>query len=571
MAPATKEAAETVVSIQQSPAQQPILQPKSPSGSSPSGAISLEVAVRVHGSRFNAVAGATPQSGPFSEQTTTMIVFPQGAALRMTTAVSVGQMLVLTNLKSQEDAICRVIRVRSVPKLQGYVEVEFMRPQASYWGVRFSSEGPAVAQRTSTAGPKPEIRPELAPEVVRVPAPVQDAPAPKPAETAAASHQAAPVQPPVSFARPQTKPAWMFIPLESKEEIQPAASAMSEASLPQPSEKQSYGMQPRRNDVAADLPVLPLPDAKSVPLQDSNANVDPLAISVEGDSEAKHDTPDADANLPNASRGVGAFGAPAILPEQDAATSADSFRRAFADAEIGRGSAASSRQNWMLIAACAAVLLIAAGDVWYFYSKPAAGSAATSTRPSSAVQQQTRSGITRTPSASVPSSATKPARTNFNTAKSMFSPKVMKAHPRMLLRKNESRAQAPVLDPAALAGDQPAELPGIVSPNSALPLSPRVAPEGPVRVGGLVKQPKLISSTTPTYPIMAKQAHIQGDVVIDTLIDKNGNVSHVKGVSGPSILRQAALDALSRWKFEPSQLDGQPVEVEVLVTIKFRL
>jgi len=84
-----------------------------------------------------------------------------------------------------------------------------------------------------------------------------------------------------------------------------------------------------------------------------------------------------------------------------------------------------------------------------------------------------------------------------------------------------------------------------------------------------VKEPKLLSSTLPVYPAFAKEAHVEGDVVVRTTIDKNGNVTHMDIVSGPTMLRQAARDALGRWKYEPSKLDGQPVSVQLLVTIKF--
>jgi protein TonB len=72
------------------------------------------------------------------------------------------------------------------------------------------------------------------------------------------------------------------------------------------------------------------------------------------------------------------------------------------------------------------------------------------------------------------------------------------------------------------------------------------------------------------YPIGARQSGVEGDVVVKTTIDKSGNVVGMKIVSGPMLLRQAALDALHRWKYEPSKLNGQPVAVELQVTIKFR-
>jgi periplasmic protein TonB len=60
-------------------------------------------------------------------------------------------------------------------------------------------------------------------------------------------------------------------------------------------------------------------------------------------------------------------------------------------------------------------------------------------------------------------------------------------------------------------------------------------------------------------------------VVIETTIDKSGSVVRTHVVSGPAMLRASALEALKRWKYEPSRLNGEPVEVQMQVTIKFRL
>jgi protein TonB len=109
-------------------------------------------------------------------------------------------------------------------------------------------------------------------------------------------------------------------------------------------------------------------------------------------------------------------------------------------------------------------------------------------------------------------------------------------------------------------------LPGMPASSNALP----PPPEAPARVGGELKEPKLISTTAPVYPIAARQASIDGDVVIHAVIDKSGNVSQADVVSGPAMLRQAALNAVRRWKYAPSVLDGQPVSIETTVTVKFR-
>ncbi len=98
-----------------------------------------------------------------------------------------------------------------------------------------------------------------------------------------------------------------------------------------------------------------------------------------------------------------------------------------------------------------------------------------------------------------------------------------------------------------------------------------VARTEPVRVGGRVKPPRKLYAPPPEYPVLARQARIEGTVVIDAVIDINGNVVSAKVVSGPPLLMQAALDALSQWKFEPTYLDEQPVPIRLLVTFEFQL
>jgi len=97
------------------------------------------------------------------------------------------------------------------------------------------------------------------------------------------------------------------------------------------------------------------------------------------------------------------------------------------------------------------------------------------------------------------------------------------------------------------------------------------APATPLAVGGDVKQAKLIFSVSPVYPTLAKSQHVSGSVMIDALIDPNGRVTTMKVVSGPTLLQQAAMDALKQWKYQPASLDGKPVAMHLTVTIQFRL
>jgi periplasmic protein TonB len=93
----------------------------------------------------------------------------------------------------------------------------------------------------------------------------------------------------------------------------------------------------------------------------------------------------------------------------------------------------------------------------------------------------------------------------------------------------------------------------------------------PVRVGGHVRQPKAIVKTRPDYPALAREARIHGDVMIDAILDEEGNIVDMKVISGHPFLYQAALNALKKWKYEPTYLNDKPVAVEMIVTVTFQL
>jgi periplasmic protein TonB len=616
MAPLTKDAVETANSAKESAATQTGAQAKPAGGHTRSDAVSLEVPVKVHGSRVKEVRGAAPQTEPFEEQTSTMIVFPQGGVLRMNTSANVGQMLVLTNLKSRQDAICRVVKVRSFPNMQSYVEVEFTHAQPGYWGVYFPAAGaPApsgAAKPALSVAPPPAVTSPVTPPAVapppesKPPAPlnVSWAPAPnassaKPAETVV---QSTPI--PAKPAKPAAaaKPESSFASIGTKEEVLPAADSTRppRSAIAGAIEKEISAAQPSKPSAAAAEQVAP-PSSPSLSLGELRGDEDAISAvlaSLEEESQV----------------------ADTKVAEQPKAKSHESSASSFgARLDIGLGTAtakpAEPKQNWLLIAACIAVLLGAVGGgVWYFYPKTLSQSGAALSSQQAAAPQTSRtapatSAITQPqvsqpaqPTSSAPANSAPivassappqsitvtapPARSARSAAAhSQPAPAVvveeqpaepakpnplasaMDAHP-VSSQRALTQNEAPALDPNLASGAQPGELPGVAAS------SPNVAPppaEAPVKAGGKVEDPKLISSVMPVYPASARAAHMEGDVVIDTEVDKNGTVVRVKAVSGPLILRQAALDAVRRWKYQPSKLDGQPVSVELMVTVKFRL
>jgi len=112
---------------------------------------------------------------------------------------------------------------------------------------------------------------------------------------------------------------------------------------------------------------------------------------------------------------------------------------------------------------------------------------------------------------------------------------------------------------------------GVLNTGAKAIAPPTVKSSAPVRVGGRVRPPKAIVQVHPGYPPLARQAHIQGEVKIDAILDEQGNVIDMKVVSGHPLLYQAALDALKKWKYEPTYLNDKPIAVAMIVTITFQL
>jgi protein TonB len=117
----------------------------------------------------------------------------------------------------------------------------------------------------------------------------------------------------------------------------------------------------------------------------------------------------------------------------------------------------------------------------------------------------------------------------------------------------------------ALSSSEPSLSSGLTSGSEKQPAAP-AAP-----VGGEVKSARIISSVPPAYPALARTQHVAGDVRIDALIDATGRVTTMKVVAGPTLLQQAAMDALRQWKYQPATLDGKAVPMHLTVTIQFRL
>jgi protein TonB len=135
--------------------------------------------------------------------------------------------------------------------------------------------------------------------------------------------------------------------------------------------------------------------------------------------------------------------------------------------------------------------------------------------------------------------------------------------------------------PGGVAGGTPGGvLGGIIGsvPSAAPPPPPPVKKEEPkpatpqrIRVGGNVQQARLVRQPRPSYPPLAKQARIQGVVKLSAIISKDGTVQHLEVISGHPLLVPSALEAVKQWVYQPTLLNGEPVEVVTQIDVNFTL
>src|SRR5579862_1073220 len=114
------------------------------------------VPVLVQGSRQMPGTDQRPQ--PFVEESKTVVVFQNGAVLRISEGVGAGQLLILKNLKTNREVACRVVKAND--KMKGYFEIEFTQPEVTFWGVDFATAAaPSEIHSTAIAPSEPEVKP----------------------------------------------------------------------------------------------------------------------------------------------------------------------------------------------------------------------------------------------------------------------------------------------------------------------------------------------------------------------------------------------------------------------------
>ena len=100
---------------------------------------------------------------------------------------------------------------------------------------------------------------------------------------------------------------------------------------------------------------------------------------------------------------------------------------------------------------------------------------------------------------------------------------------------------------------------------------PRTASPGIARISGGVMAGQILTKVAPVYPPDAKDAKVSGAVVLHAIIGKDGTVQNLTVISGPEMLRASALDSVRQWTYKPYILNGNPVDVDTVITVNYSL
>ena len=573
--------------------------------------IALEVPVSVAGARPIA---SKDKRELFTEETTTVLVFKDGAVIQLSAAVAVGQLLFLTEKRSKKEVVCQVVHKRSHRPTSCFVELEFTEPEENFWGVAFpaqddSGQVPPVAeaveaeetteddQSEPVAAPKSEDVAQLKDEVTALKAQLQElrgrqssededkeAVARRLAEAEASARSAAEIEARQKAADEARKKAerakaeavpWSAADIEATRKPEEEAPKKTEpAKVERERAPATVGMKlPSAVPGAAPL-AAPAPGTQNAAAHARKEAIDPLEDllpkpALDFSQAPKHVDPNDPFNI--------------YRPARDRA----------------------GKREILAGAAVLAVLMIAGVGAWYKNLLPflhrapkatVAADAGEAENPASAAGtvsgtnggsngatnasggnaqpagNSAPSGTALTPEPAGPTTS-RPVATLPAAAPPVVAPAVAPgiespAERAALAEKRGARAAGPAKagagKPAAAKSGKNRGKAQTSGESAPVPVAPEVSvSDQPILPA------KLLKPVQPIYPPDAMRNYITGDVRIEAEVDKQGHIGAMKVLLGPKQFRQVAMDALKQYEYAPATQGGKPVASKVTVTIKF--
>jgi len=551
-------------------------QGKEASGTPRPNPVALETLINVTG------ANTTGEDGSrhlFSEETTTVLVFKDGAVIRLSATVAVGQLIFLTNKKSNQEVVCQVLRQRSFKAGRNYVELQFTEERDDYWGVAFPegqksapefkvAEQKQAEETTAEANEMP-VAPHRVEDVDRLKREVEalreqfaalekknieEAPAKAMAE-AVAAREAAARELAIQNAAKAVE-AVMGHPGKHKEEL----AAVNE---PSPEAGHAENAKPAPEKAALLMPAAPK-DTTEAPRPVVSMSLPVWKMEKSPEEQLLEE--EAQAEVARAAQ-------PQIKPpEKPFEEVPEELPKPELDfSQLGKESTKKQKKgknstvapNKVRAAGLSAVLALAvAGGAWYGkwwqylplakkQSPPAAVAhpAPPRTLPAVAKTNSPASGPSSTANTPGGNETAKPAAADIATNAEAPAVKPVEIEP-VVPAKRSKREKASERQEI----EKSQETPG------ANEMAANDGPSQPAR---------LLKPANPVYPPDAMRSYITGDVKAEVTVLPSGHVGEVKIISGPNALREAAVEALKRYEYSPAAQGGKPVESRTTEVVKF--
>jgi TonB family protein len=536
--------------------------------------VALEVPVSVAGAR---PVASKDKRELFTEETTTVLVFKDGAVIQLSAAVAVGQLLFLTEKRSKKEVVCQVVHKRSHRPTSCFVELEFTEPEENFWGVSFpaqkdSAQVPPAAEAVEAeetteddpseplAAPKSQDVAQLKDEVAALKAQLRELKGKQPSEDKE------------SMARKLAEAeaaARSAAEIEARQKAEDAARKKAErAKAEAGSAPATVGMRLPSAGTAAPAALAPGARDEAAPAhKEEKEEIDPLEDllpkpALDFSQVPKHVDPNDPFNI--------------YRPARD---------------RVGH-------RELVIGAAVLAVVIVAGVGAWDKNLLPflhrASKASVTANAADAANPAGTAGAASGTNAGNFEANGTANAQPAGNSVPSVTSVAPEPARPAAVSAAPNPPVIAPIVAPRAESPAERAalaETPGKIAAGSAKTGSRKAAAEktgknhgkaqtsgesAPVPIAPEVStadQPivsaKLLKAAQPIYPPDAMRNYITGDVRIEAEVDKHGQIGAMKVLLGPAQFRQVAMDALRQYEYAPATQGGKPVASKVTVTIKF--
>ena len=563
--------------------------------------VALEVLVNVTGANAGAEDGARHL---FSEETSTVLVFKDGAVIRLAAPVAVGQLLFLTNKKSNQEVVCQVLKKKSFKANSSYVELVFTEERTDYWGVAFPEGAKSTpefivqeqvqAEETTAEPTETPVEPRSAEDVDALKQEVEalreqlallekrnveEAAAKAMAEAQAAREAAA-----REMATREASKAMDALEAQSGHGSHEDAHVASNGSSRERSHESSHG----NSHAEEEKPALLMPNATkdadevaravvgmSLPVWKLEKTPEEQLLEEEAASGVKREPEPVTADVPAEDAAEELLPKPSLdfsqTPKKGKA------KGKAAGARVIPPAAKSGKMSTARVMALSAMLGLAlAGGAWYgkWWELLPMGKSAASARPSAVKKpspaKNAPAGVTGKPAGAGNGAADASGAGGAGAAATVNAAKDSAAGDAADVedandaarpgesefsageRRVAARERAAARKEAAKAAEQPKSAAADVVPADA----PLVAA-------------KLLKGTNPVYPPDAMRSYITGDVKAEVVVNASGHVTDVKVISGPKALREAAVAALKQYEYAPATQGGKTVEGKAVEVVKF--